>query len=71
MAAITFTPAHPFAALAARCKELMNRYAAHRARQAEYYRVMNELLRLTDRELYDMDITRSDFDAIASGRYTR
>lgn len=71
MAAVTFTPAHPFASLAARGRTLWHRLAAHQASRRQYYDVLNELRRLNDRELNDMGIGPGDFDAIASGRYTR
>ena len=71
MVAVTFTSAHPFASLAARGRRLLNRFTAHQARNARYHDVLNELRQLNDRELEDMGITRGDFDAIASGRYTR
>ena len=71
MAAVAFTPAHPFASLAARGRNLWNRFAAHQANRRQYYEVLNQLRLLNDRELNDMGIGPGDFDAIASGRYTR
>ncbi len=71
MAAVTLTPAQPFASLATRGRNFLSRFAARQESRARYYAVLNDLRRLNDRELDDMGISRGDFDAIASGRFTR
>ena len=36
-----------------------------------YHRTLNELERLSDRDLSDIGLTRSDIEAVAAGTYQR
>ena len=50
---------------------LMDRFQAWRARRQERARIARELLTYTDRELFDLGISRADIPAIIDGTYRR
>jgi uncharacterized protein YjiS (DUF1127 family) len=50
---------------------LKARFLAWRARRRERARIARELLSYTDRELFDLGISRADIPAILDGTYRR
>ena len=50
---------------------LKARFSAWRARRQERARIARELLSYTDRELFDLGISRADIPAIINGTYRR
>lgn len=50
---------------------LKSRFLAWRERRRERARVARELLSYTDRELFDLGISRADIPAILNGTYRR
>jgi len=47
------------------------RFLAWRERRRERARIARELLSYTDRELYDLGISRADIPAVINGTYRR
>jgi uncharacterized protein YjiS (DUF1127 family) len=58
-------------ASAERRPSLKARFLAWRERRSERARIARELLSYTDRELFDLGITRGDIPAILDGTYRR
>ncbi len=56
---------------AERRPSLKARFLAWRERRRERARIARELLSYTDRELFDLGITRGDIPAILDGTYRR
>ena len=50
---------------------LKDRFLAWRERRRERARIARELLSYTDRELFDLGISRADIPAILDGTYRR
>ena len=58
-------------AVADRPASLLVRFQAWRAQRQERARIARELLTYTDRELFDLGISRADIPAIIDGTYRR
>ena len=71
MAVVTFDAHHPFTSLLACGKGLLARFAEYQARRRDYWLVKEQLRGMSDRELNDLAIGRSDFHAIAQGTFRR
>jgi len=56
---------------AERAPTLKARFLAWRERRRERARIARELLSYTDRELFDLGISRADIPAIINGTYRR
>lgn len=70
MASHVLTPTGSLAAAEQRTS-LKARFLAWRERRRERARIARELLSYTDRELFDLGISRADIPAILDGTYKR
>jgi uncharacterized protein YjiS (DUF1127 family) len=64
----TTTTAHDAASMWAETK---HRFSAWRRQRASRARIARELATYTDRELFDLGITRADIPAVINGTYRR
>ena len=60
-----------FGSLAERWAERRQRFLAWREKRRERARIARELLSYTDRELFDLGISRGDIPAILDGTFRR